>query len=63
MKLSKNVSNKYLLAALLIKYKDLELQQALRLGRHKELNEAVIYALECEAAKEASQYIPNLLYM
>lgn len=42
---------------------DLNLQQALRLARYKELKEALVYALEFEAANKVSQQPRNIYHI
>ena len=36
--------------------RDNEIQQVLRMARHQNSSEALVHALECEAAKSASHY-------
>lgn len=39
---------------------NMELQQALRLDRHRKMNEAIVHALEFEAAKRACEKLQNI---
>ncbi|GJQ71606.1 hypothetical protein Trydic_g19331, partial [Trypoxylus dichotomus] len=40
--------------------RDIEVQQAIRMGRHRKCSNALIHALEFEAAKQASKACPNI---